>query len=171
MHTLQAIWAGSAQWVHVCAAWLPGEGRHPASSRGMSLRKEGLAEDEPKQSEVWLRKVSSKMRGQITSLVMATPMVQFFPKRRRRAWGWREAVVFALSLMVEKQPRDVYLSTCLGSPLCSARGRIATAETLHLKGDRQMSIRKEDSVGVSPHLKWKPCPCEEWLPRFYRKPE
>lgn len=39
----------------------PEEGEHPASSRGVSpSRKTGLPEDEPKQSKVWLRKVTQE---------------------------------------------------------------------------------------------------------------
>ena len=40
-----------------------------------------------------------------------------------------------------------------GEPMCAAGGSVATAETLHLKGERQRSSRKEDSAGLSQHLK------------------
>lgn len=42
--------------------------------------------------------------------------------------------MFALSPMVKKQPREVPLSACLARTLCSARGSITTAKTLHFKG-------------------------------------
>lgn len=42
--------------------------------------------------------------------------------------------MFALSPMVKKQPREVPLSACLVRALCSARGSITTAKTLHFKG-------------------------------------
>lgn len=42
--------------------------------------------------------------------------------------------MFALSPMVKKQPQEVPLSACLVSTLCSARGTITTAKTVHYKG-------------------------------------
>lgn len=39
-----------------------------------------------------------------------------------------------MSPMVKKQPQEVPLSACLASTLCSARGTITTAKTVHCKG-------------------------------------
>ena len=95
----------------------------------------------------WERSLRSKLRGQITSLAMTTP-VGICPKRRRRSGGWRETGVFALSLIVEKQPgRSV--STCPEGPCVQLEGALPRQRPGAWKGtDKREPCRSQPTSKV-----------------------
>ena len=80
----------------------------------------------------WERSFRSKLRDQNYIFGDDHPSGHLCPKQR--SGGWRETGVFALSLIVEKQPGRSYVSTCLESPCAQLEGALLRQRPCTWKG-------------------------------------
>lgn len=102
----------------------------------MSLREDGLPEDEPKRSKVWLRKVTQEQTERSNDIFGDDHPNGNLSKEKTTVRGLKRN----RSLCTESHSQEAAWEVCVhmpGGPTCAARGSIATAETWYLKGDRQ----------------------------------
>lgn len=122
----------------------------------------------------WKRSLSSELRGKVV-FGGGHPHGQPAPNRRQRSWSWREARVFAVSLRVEQQPREVHLPHAWRAHCTQREGASPPQKPCPLRGEKPEEQNERGLCGsLSPHPMWSLVPvrrgCQEspsQLGKFY----